>query len=607
MKSEIINKQYDIVIVGGGMSGLCAALSAARHRAQVALVQNRPVLGGNASSEMKMHICGASCGGTKENLRETGIIEEILLENRRRNPAKSFYVFDTILWEKATMQDGLDLYLNTHVTSCTTSESGGEIHVKSLDALGLTNEKRYHFSAPYFIDASGDGFLAAQAGAQFIIGRENRDMYGEPDAQDVSDKITLGSTLMFKAQDMGHPVEYIKPEWAYEFSEDDLHMRPHTASSSNMEYYSIDSGFWWIELGGDGKLDTISDAEEIRDELLKVVHGVWDHIKNKGDHGAQNYALDWVEFMPCKRESRRMVCEHVITQNDILNKTHFPDAVTYGGWPMDIHAEGGIWNKDVYPTNFMRFDGCYEIPLRSYIPKGMANLWVAGRIMGASHLAFGSSRVMATCAIGGQAVGTAAAYALKHSISPKESVSRASDIQQLLLKDDCFIPNVKNSDKKDLALSSSVSAAFESAPYLASNIINGVSRNTSNTINCYQTDALPAKEKQYVALKLEQPNHISEIHIKFDSNLTNVRQLQISLDKEIHDISFEGNIEDLVKDYNIDFYNGDDLVHSLCITDNYQRFRKHLLESSITANLVKITILSTNGVQKGRIFEVRIY
>ncbi len=195
MKSEIINKQYDIVIVGGGMSGLCAALSAARHGAQVALVQNRPVLGGNASSEMKMHICGASCGGTKENLRETGIIEEILLENRRRNPAKSFYVFDTILWEKATMQDGLDLYLNTHVTSCTTSESGGEIHVKSLDALGLTNEKRYHFSAPYFIDASGDGFLAAQAGAQFIIGRENRDMYGEPDAQDVSDKITLGSTL----------------------------------------------------------------------------------------------------------------------------------------------------------------------------------------------------------------------------------------------------------------------------------------------------------------------------------------------------------------------------------------------------------------------------
>ncbi len=407
---------------------------------------------------------------------------------------------------------------------------------------------------------------------------------------------------------MGHPVEYIKPEWAYEFSEDDLHMRPHTASeSSNMEYYSIDSGFWWIELGGDGKLDTISDAEEIRDELLKVMHGVWDHIKNKGDHGAQNYALDWVEFMPCKRESRRMVCEHVITQNDILNKTHFTDAVAYGGWPMDIHAEGGIWNKDVYPTNFMRFDGCYEIPLRSYIPKGMANLWVAGRIMGASHLAFGSSRVMATCAIGGQAVGTAAAYALKHSISPKVSVSHASDIQQLLLKDDCFIPNVKNSDKKDLALSSSVSAAFESAPYLASNIINGVSRNTSNTINCYQTDALPAKEKQYVALKLEQPNHISEIHIKFDSNLTNVRQLQISLDKEIHDISFEGNIEDLVKDYNIDFYNGDDLVHSLCITDNYQRFRKHLLESSITANLVKITILSTNGVQKGRIFEVRIY
>ena len=607
MNSGIITKQYEIVIVGGGMSGLCAAIAAARHGSQVALVQNRPVLGGNASSEMKMHICGASCGGTKENLRETGIIEEILLENRHRNPAKSFYVFDTILWEKATLQEGLDLYLNTQVTSCITSQDKNGIRIESIEALGLTNEKCYNFSAPYFIDASGDGFIAAQAGAQFIIGRESRDMYNEPDAQDVPDRITLGSTLMFKAQDMGHPVEYIKPEWAYEFSEDDLHMRPHTASSTNMEYYSIDSGFWWIELGGDGKLDTISDAEVIRDELLKVMHGVWDHIKNKGDHGAQNYALDWVEFMPCKRESRRIVCEYVITQNDVVNKTHFYDAVAYGGWPMDIHAEGGIWNKDVYPTNFMRFDGCYEIPLRSYIPKGMANLWVAGRIMGASHLAFGSSRVMATCAIGGQAVGTAAAFAAKHGILPKESLAHASAIQQTLLKDDCFIPNVKNIDKKDLALTAKASAAFEEAPYLAHNIINGVSRNTEDTINCYQTDVLPAEKEQYVALKLENPAFIREINIKFDSNLTNVRQLQISLDKEIHDISFEGNIKDLVKDYDIDFYNGGNLVHSINIRDNYLRFRKHLLESAVAADSVKITILSTNGTQKGRIFEVRIY
>jgi hypothetical protein len=607
MNSEKITKKYEIIIVGGGMSGLCAALSSARHGAKVALVQNRPVLGGNASSEMKMHICGASCGGAKENLRETGIIEEILLENRRRNPAKSFYVFDTILWEKATMQEGLDLFLNTQVTSCITSEDKNEIRIESIEALGLTNEKRYHFIAPYFIDASGDGFLAAQAGAQYIIGRESRDMYNEPDAQDVPDSITLGSTLMFKAQDMGHPVEYIKPEWAYEFSEDDLHMRPHTSSSTNMEYYSIDSGFWWIELGGDGKLDTISDAEEIRDELLKVMHGVWDHIKNKGDHGAQNYALDWVEFMPCKRESRRMICEYIITQNDIVNKTHFYDAVAYGGWPMDIHAEGGIWNKDVYPTNFMRFDGCYEIPLRSYIPKGMANLWIAGRIMGASHLAFGSSRVMATCAIGGQAVGTAAAYAAKNSITPKESLTHSSDIQQMLLKDDCFIPNVKNADKKDLALTAKVSATFEEAPYLAENIINGVSRNTENTINCYQTDVLPSNKTQYVALKLENPSLISEIHIKFDSNLSNVRQLQISLDKEIHDISFEGNIKDLVKDYDISLFDGENTVQSICVRDNYLRFRKHLLDSAVTADSVKVTILSTNGAQKGRIFEVRIY
>jgi hypothetical protein len=340
---------------------------------------------------------------------------------------------------------------------------------------------------------------------------------------------------------------------------------------------------------------------------MKVVHGVWDHIKNKGNHGAQNYALDWVQFLPCKRESRRFKCEYMINENDILGKTHFDDAVAYGGWPMDIHAEGGIWNKDAYPTNFMKFKGCYEIPLRSYIPKNMGNLWVVGRIMGSSHLAFGSSRVMATCAIGGQAVGTAAAFALKKSCSPKEVLGGIKQIQQALLKDDCYIPNIKNEDAGNLALACEVEAAYEKAPYFAKNIINGVSRDTESAVNSYLTDTLASGREQHIKLTLKKTARIREIHLKLDSDLSNVRQLQISLDKAIQDQPFEGNIKDLVKDYDIELYNGDKLMDSLPIRNNYLRFRKHGLQEPVEADSVLIKILSTNGAERAKLFEVRIY
>ena len=159
--------------------------------------------------------------------------------------------------------------------------------------------------------------------------------------------------------------------------------------------------------------DIIEDAEDIRDELIKCVYGVWDHLKNGGDHGAQNLDLDWVGIVPGYRESRRLEGDYILTENDIRANRIFPDAVAYGGWAMDIHTPGGLHDLDRQPSNVLNFEGAYTIPYRCYYSRNMENLMMAGRDISASKIAFSSVRVMGTCAIGGQAVGTAAAMAVQ--------------------------------------------------------------------------------------------------------------------------------------------------------------------------------------------------
>lgn len=317
---ETEKKNYDVIVVGGGISGVCAALSASRCGVNVALIQNRPVLGGNASSEVRMHICGADYHASRENARETGIIEEILLDNRLSNFQHSFSVLDTVLWEKATYQENLDLYLNTHMTEVNVIDN----RIHAIKAEQLTTERRFEFTASTFIDTSGDATLAFKAGADIRIGRESRYEYNEKLAPEQADKIMMGNTIMFESKDMGQPVLFKKPFWVNTYTEDDLKSRCHR---------DITAGYWWVELGG-SHLDTISDGEKIRDELLKAVYGIWDHIKNGGDHGAENYALDWVCMLPGKRDSRRIIGDYVLNSNDLFNAAFLmmPSLTVVGRW-----------------------------------------------------------------------------------------------------------------------------------------------------------------------------------------------------------------------------------------------------------------------------------
>ena len=382
-----LSRSFDLVVVGGGLSGLCAAIAAARHGAKTALVQNRPMLGGNASSEIRMHICGADHHMSRPNARETGILEELLLEHKRRNPTNNYSIFDTILWEKAAFCPGLTLYLNACVDEAET-QSG---RILSVSAFQQTTETRLRLSAPLFVDASGDGTLGALAGADFVVGRESRDTYGERHAPLVADHCTMGSSLMFQARDVGRPVPFFRPPWANQYTEHDLRHREHA---------DVSSGYWWIELGG-GRYETIADAEILRDELLKAVYGMWDHIKNGGDHGAENMDLEWVGILPGKRESRRFLGDYVLTEQDCQEGRIFEDAVAYGGWPMDVHTVEGFLNDADEPTVYLHLPQVYTIPYRCLYSRNISNLFLCGRIISASHMAFASARVMATCAVGG--------------------------------------------------------------------------------------------------------------------------------------------------------------------------------------------------------------
>jgi ribulose 1,5-bisphosphate synthetase/thiazole synthase len=585
---DYIKKQYDVVIVGGGLSGLCAAIASARGRASTALIHNRPVLGGNASSEIRMHICGADNHGHRANARETGILEELLLENRKRNPQYSFSVFDTIMWEKARFQEGLDLYLNTHMTEVVIKDN----KVEAIIANQLTTEKSFKIKGKVFVDATGDGTLAQLSGASYMVGREGKDIFNEPHAPEKSDHCTMGNTLLFKTTDIGHPVPFERPFWANTYTEEDLQGREHGKTGYN---------YWWIELGGD-ELDVVADGEVIRDELLKAVYGVWDHIKNGGEHGAENYALDWVGFLPGKRESRRVLGDYILKEMDLAKNTDFEDAVAYGGWPMDMHAVGGLRTR-VEPTVYIQVPDVYQIPYRCLYSKEIENLMIAGRAISTSHMAFGSTRVMGTCAVVGQAVGTAAAMASSKKCLPKEINKDIKQLQLKLLRDDAYIPGVVNDNPHDKAKKASISCSSCEEGYEADNVINGISRTVHDRSNCWMSKPLDGKD-QWIELSFPNPVFSESIEIKFDSNLS--KQLMISMFKNGLEGQEKGIPKELVKDYDISFYSGDSLVDIIKVKDNYLRFRKHELKDLIF-DKVRISINETNGDERARIFEISMY
>lgn len=584
MKEKV---QCQVAVIGGGMAGMCAAIAAAREGANTVLIHNRPVLGGNASSEIRMHIGGADNHARRKNARETGLIEEILLEHKHRNPENSYAVFDAVLWEKAAFQENLTLYLNTHMTGVKTQQN----RIVKVDAVQLTTEKRIEIQADIFIDATGDGTLGYLSGADFAIGREGKEVYGEAHAPKVSDHCTMGSSLMFKARDMGRPVPFTKPHWANTYTEAELKLRDHS---------QITSGYWWIELGGKDRR-VIEDGEEIRDELLKSVYGVWDHIKNTPGHGAENMELEWVGYLPGKRESRRLLGDYVLKENDCQTGRIFEDAVAYGGWPMDVHVVDGLKEGKEEATVYLHTDDVYSIPYRCFYSRNIENLMMAGRDISCSHMAFASARVMGTCAVGGQAVGIAAAMAAAEHVSPRRIGSKIRQLQQKLLKEDCYIPGQVETDEGNIAQAAVITASSQQEGFEAELTVNGIGRTTREGNNCWQ----PKQEDHpWICYTFPKAAAIKEIQCLFDSNLS--REIMISLSDEVLMRQEKTTPSELVKSFRIDFMKDGEPVKRLEVRDNYQRRWRTKLEQEVICDSVLLEIEETWGTKQPKVYEIRI-
>ncbi|HBJ84454.1 MAG TPA: pyridine nucleotide-disulfide oxidoreductase [Verrucomicrobiales bacterium] len=629
--------ECDLLVAGGGIAGVCCALAAARLGARVILCQDRSVLGGNASSEVRMHIVGATglSGGEElqNELREGGIIEELRLDLAVQNPQRSPALMDLLLYDKCRREPNLTLLLNTTVVSAVVEDG----LIREVSAERPSTEDAFVIRAKTFVDCTGDGRLGLEAGAPFMHGRESKAQFGESLAQDEADAKTLGSSIMFQARKHDRPMPFTAPPWVRRFTAEDFKLRPYGQSGFDL---GLEYGYWWIEWGG--CLDTLKDNERIRDELLAITLGVWDFVKNQSEIDASHWALEWVGFLPGKRESRRFIGQHILTENDLITSRAFPDAIAYGGWPIDTHPPEGVDAPELPPCTQHHLPFIYDIPLRCCLSTGPRNLMFAGRNISATHIAFASTRVMATCAVIGQGVGTAAALALRQSVLPADIANDSGlmhAIQQQLLKDDCHLIGVRNEDEHDLVRKaaqitassqadgqqngdSRISEAILLSPFCCpqdrhepthagpENIRSGITRIVSKLPHDRQQPGLHRWMSRELPATLEirwnKPVMLREVVLTFDTGLHRLLTLS-QADGYTQKMLWGRPQPETVRDYelSIETPQGWQTVES--IQNNYQRHRRHLLAVAEPVIALRLTITATNGLDHARVVEVRAY
>ena len=395
---------YDLVVVGAGVAGMSAAVSAARLGLRVALVGDRPVLGGNNSSEVRVHMGGRLGVGPYPRL---GQLQQEFAPSREGNAQPADYYEDQkkMAWLQA--EHGVSLFLGVHANGVHTKDG----RIEYVTARNVTSGERLKFSAPLFADCTGDGTVGYLAGADWRMGREARDEFGESRAPEQADSMTMGASVQWYATESRVPTTFPRFEYGVAFNDS-------TAER-------VLKGEWTWETGMNR--NQISDAERIRDYGLMVVYSNWSYLKNRLRQRAQyaRYQLAWVAYIAGKRESRRLLGDYILKEDDLTRHMPHEDASFAATWSLDLH-EPDTANTRNFPGNEFKATTRHTViyptavPYRCLYSRNVSNLFMAGRDISTTHAALGSTRVMRTTGAMGEVVGMAASLCKKHNATPRQ-------------------------------------------------------------------------------------------------------------------------------------------------------------------------------------------
>ncbi len=577
-------KSYDLVVIGAGMSGIATAITAARQGLQVALIGDRPVLGGNASSEIRMWIRGA--GRSFPHYKEGGLCEEIALDNAYYNPEMVYPLWDMVLLNKVQAEKNITLFMNTF---CMNAKALNR-KVQAITAVQMTTYTEITFEGKYFVDCTGDCVLADCIPISYMLGREDKASFHEKAGKDEKDTCTMGNSCLFALRETDHKVTFTPPPFAKKFTDKDFENRLDNDRKNGF----IESNYWWIELGGER--DSLHDAEEIKYELLATVYGVYDYVKNSGKYDADNYQLEFVGFYPGKRESRRYVGEYILTQNDIENCTKFPDEVAYGGWPMDDHPPLGMKNEGDANVNYF-FEQPYGIPLRCLMSKDYDNVGFAGRNISVTHMALSSTRVMATCMAEGQAIAMAVSMA---NGALKDVIVKMSDLQQKLREADCYLLQTKRK----------ISQVIQKATHTLSKeqyalLTNGIERDLGSK----DTKSATFEVGEKIEFCFDE-KYVKEVRLVFDSDLVRECQKTPNMKQYPNRFSVTKDSENaivpptLVKSFALEVCKKGKWEKIFAEENNYQRLRKVLIAEEISG--VRFIGTKTHGDEKIKLYSIDV-
>jgi len=593
---------FDFIVVGAGAAGTNAAIAAARKGLKVALIQNRPMIGGNNSSEMGVPLSGGSSTGRG---RETGLNEEfgrIASFNYDQKWAAGAEV-------GVANEPNLTLFLNTHVYAAATDKDD---KITSVTAFNMLDGRRTRYTGDFFADCTGDAWLGFYAGAEYMFGRESKDKWGEKDAKDVHNKITMSGSLMqhsilgYQAIDMGEPVEHKEEEWFYDMRENE---RGYVKRPRFENGYR--AGTWWTE--NQGRNDDLWESEWARDDLILASMSYYNWIKNYSPlaERAENYKLFYIPVTNAKRETRRLVGDIVVTQNHLVNREVFPDRITYFVWKLDVHHPLGIFSPES-PYDYEDNIEPASMPLRMLYSKNIPNMFMAGRNVSVSAVALGSARVQQTTGQMGQVIGTTAAMCVSRGLTPREIVHSEkdlSDLQQQLMKDDLTIPHLENTDPGDLARTASISASSSmSEADGPQNAINGLIRPMDDDVlmyvgkvpdNMWKSDPEQAMP-QWLELDFGEKKAVNSVYLTFDTDLAVKRFVTWEFLDE-HRMP-----PTAVSDYKVQYFDGNDWVTVAETEGNYTRRRIERFDTVETSK-IRVLIEKTNGDPSARVYEIRAY